>query len=110
MKREQQIMQAVLNNSQDTELGLIQDVEIDSFIKGAKWADEHLKSPWISTKDHLPEIPDNRVYSDFVLIAYGKLTYIARVDRWRRWSGEDLENMRRPDFWMEIPPIPDKDE
>ena len=78
------------------------------FAAGVRWADQHPLYMWISTKDQLPEIPDNRVYSDFVLIAYGKLTYIARVDRWRRWSGEDLENMRRPDYWMPIPPIPDK--
>ena len=65
-------------------------------------------SPWISVKDRLPEIPANRAYSYFVLIAIGKLTYIARMDRWNRWVDENLDDIRRPDYWMPIPPIPDK--
>ena len=55
MTREEQINKAALDNSQGTEFGLIQDVEIDSFIKGAEWADEHPKSLLIKLEDKMPE-------------------------------------------------------
>lgn len=48
------------------------DLVEKAFIEGAKWADEHPKSPWISIKDDLPcnhkELIENENYTKKVLV------------------------------------------
>ena len=36
------------------EINHLADIDAESFIRGAEWADNHPKSPWISVKDKLP--------------------------------------------------------
>lgn len=51
MTREEEIKAAnPYGNSSDVAFG-----KMVGFEAGAKWADEHPKSPWISVKDRLPE-------------------------------------------------------
>ena len=50
------------------------DIELveKAFIEGAKWADEHPKSPWISVEDDLPcnhkDLMKNENYTKMVLV------------------------------------------
>lgn len=55
MTREQEIKQAIKNNL-DISNYSPQDGEMlkETFYIGAKWADEHPKSPWISVEEDLP--------------------------------------------------------
>lgn len=55
MTREQEIKQAI-KNSLDISNYSPQDGEIlkETFYIGAKWADEHPKSPWINVEEDLP--------------------------------------------------------
>ena len=48
MTREEQI-----NKEAYRQEGLV-DMDVESFIAGAKWADAHHKSPWISVEEDLP--------------------------------------------------------
>lgn len=54
------------------------DIELieKAFIEGAKWADEHPKSPWISVEDDLPcnheELIENENYTKKVLVVLAR--------------------------------------
>ena len=90
------------------------DLVEKAFIEGAKWADEHPKSPWISVEDDLPcnheelmakrlfsyeketvhvltLLPDGDIVIDFMVHNRGK---------WKWWSHH------RPTHWFPIPEPP----
>ena len=89
------------------------DLVEKAFIEGAKWADEHTKSPWISVEDDLPcnheeliakrlfsyeketvhvltLLPDGDIVIDFMVRNRGK---------WKWWSHH------RPTHWFPIPEL-----
>lgn len=94
------------------------DLVEKAFIEGAKWADKHPKSPWISVEDDLPcnheelmakrlfsyeketvhvltLLPDGGIVIDFMVHNRGK---------WKWWSH------RRPTHWFPIPKLPKEQE
>ena len=78
-------------------------------IEGAKWADIHPKSPWISVEDDLPcnhkELMVTEEYSCNVFIAckdgYVSSDFIIKgFNKWY-WNGD-----YDPDYWMFPPKLP----
>ena len=69
------------------------DLVEKAFIEGAKWADEHPKSPWISVEDDLPcnhdELKPNSyaTYKVIVLLNDGRIreTYMF-YDKWVQYG------------------------
>ena len=53
MTREEEINITALRYIEENSINAISSNK-DSFIEGAKWADSHPKSPWISVEDDLP--------------------------------------------------------
>lgn len=115
MTREEEITKAADVNwmSDDTCL---------AFEDGAKWADEHPKSPWISVEDELPE-GNVEVLGYFGIGVWSDGTkepvfYLCSRRNGRPFAcdeygfelrGVDLENgdteMTGPKYWMHIPKI-----
>ena len=75
------------------------------FTVGAKWADSHPKSPWISVKDDLPcnheELLNAKYETKKVLIlkcgGFLDIDYMLKVDGKWEWS-----TYKHPEFWMLI--------
>lgn len=81
---------------------------------GAKWADEHPKSPWISVEDDLPcnheELMSRRLFSYeketvqvLTLLPDGDIVIDFMVHnrgKWKWWSHH------RPTHWFPIPKLP----
>ena len=111
MTREEEIKQAYLAEKKRCESEMLHR---KSFERGAHWADEHPKNPWISVEDRLPEL-----YQDVIVINNGKpimsrrykcqvrskLTNNEWVDSWR-WS----RNLVNVTHWMPIPEPPTKEQ
>lgn len=75
---------------------------------GARWADEHPKSPWISVKDRLPQ------HEHSVMIALADGTYSTGylihdiIDDERYWDVDCFESfveVNDNDYWMPIPEL-----
>ena len=83
--------------------------EILGFTFGARWADEHPKSPWISVKDDLPcnheELLINKGVTKKVFVlkfgGFPDVDYMLRVNG--KWIWFAYENSK---FWMPIPKPP----
>lgn len=81
-----------------------------AYVSGANWADEHMKCPWISTKDKLPEVKEvmGNLVSEEVLIhtSRGCLTakYYATAQAFYTSNGTPI--YLGVDYWMEIPALP----
>ncbi len=78
------------------------------FYIGARWADEHPKSQWISVKDRLPQ------YEHSVMIALADGTYSTGylihdiIDDERYWDVDCCESFAEVndnDYWMPIPEL-----
>ena len=90
------------------------DLVEKAFIEGAKWADEHTKSPWISVEDDLPcnheELMAKRLFSYeketvhvSTLLSDGDIVIDFMVHnrgKWKWWSHH------RPTHWFPIPKPP----
>lgn len=85
------------------------DLVEKAFIEGAKWADNHPKSPWISVKDDLPckheELLEAKCQTKEVfIIETGNsfdIDYMLKVNgKWRWFTYENTK------FWMPIPKLP----
>ena len=81
------------------------NMDAESFIEGAKWADEHPKSPWISVNEKLPPIEkDNLSIKVIVVSTKGKIDF-SRYDY-------DMEGWISPSLdiefthWMYLPKLP----
>lgn len=69
-----------------------------AFEKGAEWADEHPKSPWIAVEDNLPEI------GEAVFIRTSKSTYgVSWIDYDLDWQGVVAYSPLNVTHWMPIP-------
>ena len=85
------------------------DLVEKAFIEGAKWADEHPKSPWISVEDDLPcnhEELLNAKYETkkvFVLKTGGfpDVDYMLKINGEWTWFSHKSSK-----FWMQIPELP----
>ena len=57
-----------------------------AFIEGAKWADEHPKSPWISVKDKLPPKENCELSIKVLVVSTKNEIYFRRYDYdMKRW-------------------------
>ena len=104
MNREEEINQATSEYIiTDKTCGV--GVRTQAFIDGAKWADEHPKSPWHSIADgDLPEV-DKRC-----LLSFQGAFYIGFRYAFNNVFLEDEESfftdINDIDYWMEIPKLP----
>lgn len=84
-----------------------------AFEKGAKWADEHPKSPWINVKKDLPcnhkellyqkeIIEGTETFNVFAINEYGEIW----VENMVYENGEWLWNDFDPAYWMIAPKLP----
>ena len=105
MTREEEINIAVSRYIEKNSISAISSNK-DSFIEGAKWSDEHPKSPWISVEDDLPcnhdkLINGNVTYPVFVRDInniYG-VTIMMKFIKWDFMSCNITH-------WMPIPKLP----
>ena len=79
-----------------------------AFEKGAKWADEHPKNPWISVKDDLPcNHPEmlHPNYTDKVLVlsrnGYSEVAFMCLIEGAWEWN-----TFIKVLYWMPIPEPP----
>lgn len=82
-----------------------------SFEAGAKWADEHPESPWISVENDLPCNHDELIYFGTTVIVLVRLkngnvlsNYMSRVENSYKWSWARPVNITH---WMLIPKLND---
>lgn len=83
-------------------------MDAESFIEGAKYADIHPKSPWISVDDDLPcnhqELTHSN-YTDRVLISarngFVEVSFMSKIENVWVW-----ETPIKVSHWMHIPKLP----
>lgn len=83
-----------------------------AFEKGAEWADEHPKSPWISVKNSLPCDHDNLKYFGFTVkvividinrnISFNHMVKDKNTGKWKWEDGEDDAEVTN---WTPIPKL-----
>jgi len=82
-----------------------------AFEAGAKWADEHPKSPWISVKEALPQTVYGTVSKVVMLsladgtLSTGSLFDINDKKYWEVDIGDDFVEVNDGDYWMPIPEL-----
>lgn len=106
MTREQEIKQAIKNNL-DVSNYSPQDGEMlkETFYIGAKWADEHPKSPWISVNENLP--PVEKYDMSIMVLALnteGKINFSKYDYDAEEWISPVLDIVFT--HWMPIPKLP----
>lgn len=92
MTREEQIAKAASSNATL--------LEQYGFKAGARWADAHPQSPWVSVKEKLPS-PYENVYVAGLTgrgMGVGGVDYINANGKWQYYVGVD--------YWMPIPELP----
>lgn len=77
-----------------------------AFEAGAKWADEHPKSPWINTKERLPECSVNVLLLVGNKICIGHLIASQEGKRWMIFRDYRWRDLDYVDYWMPIPEFP----
>lgn len=83
-------------------------MDAESFIEGAKYADTHPKSPWISVDDDLPcnhkEFAHSN-YTDRVLVSarngFVEVAFMSKIENVWVW-----ETPIKVSHWMPIPKLP----
>ena len=87
----------------------IYNSEIASFEAGAKWADKHPKSPWISVEDDLPCNHEDFRYFGTTVLVFAMLdnldvtvTHMCKNESTKEWYWKDSENVTH---WMTIPKL-----
>ena len=77
-----------------------------AFEKGAQWADEHPKSPWISTDKYLPKQGGHYLCND----GYNHISMLAFCgDKWvnsRTFDDIPLDSVK---YWMFPPRLPEQE-
>ena len=109
MTREEEINIAALRYIEENSINAISSNK-DSFIEGAKWADAHPKSPWISTKEDLPCNHEELIFLEELIKGSETIDVFVRYESGDIWSdymsyenGEWRWNDGEPAYWM-IPP------
>ena len=81
-----------------------------AYISAANWADEHMKCPWVSTKDRLPEVKElmGNLVSEEVLIHTSRGCLVAKYYATNRafYTSDGTPIYVGVDYWMEIPALP----
>lgn len=75
---------------------------------GARWADEHPKSPWISAKDRLPQYDQSVVLALADGVHSTGFLFSEEIDGKRYWDvdrGDDFVEVNDNDYWMPIPEL-----
>lgn len=108
MTREEEIMQASATMFLQTDCN-IQETVLSAFQEGARWADKHSNSPWISVKDDLPcnppylKQPD---YSPWVLAITegGEILFAKMTNKDGKWVWHNHHNRVYEDIrhWMPL--------
>ena len=87
------------------------NMDAESFIEGAKWADSNSKSPWISVEEDLPcnhkeliSPSDKRDTLYVVAVIRGHIIFSRMYKLEGKWSWENDE----PTHWMPIPKLPEE--
>ena len=82
------------------------NMDAESFIEGAKWADTHPKSPWISTDKYLPKQGGHYLCND----GYNHISMLAFCgDKWvnsRAFDDIPLDSVK---YWMCPPRLPEQE-
>ena len=106
MTREEKISKAAYSQYCNSE-SICFTLMCDSFKQGAKWADEHPKSPWISVKDDLPcnhkELMRSSFFTRTVLALSDGIGHeFARMHKTATdgWGWTSIRNVK---YWMPIP-------
>ena len=99
MTREEQIENVAYKQEE------LVNMDAESFIEGAKWADTNPKSPWISVNEKLPPIEKNNLSIKVIVVSTkGKIDF-SRYDY-------DMEGWISPvldiefTHWMYLPKLP----
>ena len=91
------------------------DMDVESFIAGAKWADANSKFTWISVEEDLPCNNPNNIHFGFtntvLVIDAENNTYIAFMvkDEDNKWSWDSADMfafLHHITHWMPIPKLP----
>lgn len=83
------------------------NMDAESFIEGAKWADTHPKSQWISVKDRLPEQDEEVIVlcDDLNIAQFYKISFAHIVDKimCQDYNGWNIPNVV---YWFPMPKLP----
>ena len=112
MTREEEINIAVSRYIEENLISAISSNK-DSFIEGAKWSDEHPKSPWISVEDDLPcnhkELISTEYDKETVYVVVIGKDVIADTDcmeyNGKEWVWQK-NSFFEPTHWFPIPKLP----
>lgn len=114
MTREEQIREAALAYSFDTDGGCTGDLNTgrNDFMEGAKWADAHPVNPWHNVADgDLPkECKGNAICPTFLVAAKGGDLIVAyyawKEDEDEPYFYDDCDMALGVEWWMEISKLP----
>lgn len=80
-------------------------MDTESFIEGAKWADNHPKSPWISVNERLPHEEKDRLSIKVLVVNTKGKIHLSRYDyHMKGWISPVLDTVFT--HWMPIPEPP----
>ena len=108
MTREEQIREAALVYSFDTDGGYTGDLNTgrDDFMEGAEWADAHPANPWHNIADG--DFPPDDTYCLFLIYGEHMEQGYVRDGDVHFDSTEKPWAFKNLDYWMEIPQLPSK--
>lgn len=109
MTREEEIRQAALKYSFDTDGGYTGDLNTgrDDFTEGAEWADEHPASAWHSVADgDFPKESKGDLFNVSLLVCMpnGRM-FPAYYDMKESTFADEFNEVIEIAYWMEIPQI-----
>lgn len=120
MTREEEIRQAALKYSFDTDGGVTGDLNTgrDDFMEGALWGDAHPKSTWHSVADgDLPKEPKGNAKDlPFIVTTKDGYKFLAYFDCYE-WKEQEIPSFFNAwdceisaNYWMEIPQLKNESE
>ena len=105
MTREKEILNEVYYQNH------LADIDAESFIKGAEWADKHLRSPWVKFTGKLPPLQEpiiiavkNKNKEDGIWLYDLCMFFGGDYTDNNNWEGK--VNWEIPIYWMPIPKLP----
>ena len=102
MTREEQIFEVAERHS---EYEYDETTYSNGFIDGAKWADSHPKSPWISVNEKLPPIEKNNLSIKVIVVSTKGKIHFSRYDYYMEgWISSVLDIVFT--HWMFLPELP----
>lgn len=107
MTREEEIRQAALKYSFDTDGGVTGDLNTgrDDFMKGAEWADEHPAVIWHKNIDG--DLPKKS--GRYLVMAQNGFCHTCKYDTGSRYW-DTIGYQSDIAYWMETPKLPNKEE